>query len=70
MPADTDAAFRATYPELYDRYLVPLLFCALIRYLAERVKALKPRSVLETASGTGILTQALVQTLPTEVAAH
>ena len=68
MPKDADAAFRATYAELYDQHLVPLLFSPYALYLAERVKALKPRSVLEIAAGTGILTQALVQTLPAEVA--
>ncbi len=68
MPEDTDAAFRATYAELYDRYLVPLLFAPYARCLADRVKALKPRRVLETAAGTGILTNALVQTLPAETA--
>jgi ubiquinone/menaquinone biosynthesis C-methylase UbiE len=65
---DTDAAFRATYAELYDRHLVPLLFTPYAGYLADRVKALKPRRVLETAAGTGILTQALVRTLPADVA--
>jgi len=61
---DTDAAFKATYAELYDRYLVPLLFAPYAKCLADRVKALKPRRVLETAAGTGILTNALVQNLP------
>ena len=59
MPEDADAAFRATYAELYDRHLVPLQFAPYAGYLADRVKAHKPRSVLETAAGTGILTQAL-----------
>ena len=68
MPEDTEAAFRATYAELYDRHLVPLLFAPYAGYLADRVKAHKPRSVLETAAGTGILSQALAQTLPAEVA--
>lgn len=54
MPEDADAAFRATYAELYDRHLVPLLFAPYAQYLADRVKAHKPRSVLETAAGTGL----------------
>src|SRR5215469_9335786 len=62
-----DAAFRATYAELYDRHLVPLLFAPYAGYLADRVKAHKPRSVLETAAGTGVLSQALAQALPAEV---
>lgn len=68
MSEDADAAFRATYAELYDRYLVPLLFAPYAGYLADRVKAHKPRSILETAAGTGILSQALVQILPVDVA--
>ncbi len=67
MPEDADAAFRATYAELYDRHLVPLLFAPYAQYLADRVKAHKPRSVLETAAGTGVLSQALAQALPAEV---
>jgi SAM-dependent methyltransferase len=68
VPKGADAAFRATYAELYDQHLVPLLFAPYARYLADRVKAHKPRSILETAAGTGILSQALVQTLPADVA--
>jgi ubiquinone/menaquinone biosynthesis C-methylase UbiE len=68
LPEDADAAFRATYAELYDRHLVPLQFAPYAGYLADRAKAHKPRSVLETAAGTGILSQALVEALPAEVA--
>jgi ubiquinone/menaquinone biosynthesis C-methylase UbiE len=46
---------------------VPLLFAPYAGYLADRAKALKPRSVLETSAGTGVLAQTLVQTLPDEV---
>jgi ubiquinone/menaquinone biosynthesis C-methylase UbiE len=53
---------------LYDQHLVPLLFAPYAGYLADRVKTHKPRSVLETAAGTGVLSQALVQALPVEVA--
>jgi SAM-dependent methyltransferase len=68
LPEDTDAAFKPTYAEHYDRYLVPLLFAPYARCLADRVKALKPHRVLETAAGTGILSRALAQALPAEVA--
>ena len=68
MAEDADAPFRATYAELYDRYLVPLLFAPYAGYLAERVKEHKPRSVLETAAGTGILSRALARALPVGVA--
>jgi SAM-dependent methyltransferase len=68
LPVDTDGAFRATYAELYDRHLVPLLFAPYAGYLAARVNALEPRSVLETAAGTGVLTQNLKHILLAEVA--
>jgi SAM-dependent methyltransferase len=68
VPEDADEAFRATYAELYDRYLVPLLFAPYAGYIADRVKAHNPRSILETAAGTGVLSRALGQTMPPEIA--
>jgi len=67
MREDADRAFRATYAELYDRHLVPLLFAPYAGYLADRAKALKPRSVLETAAGTGVLAKTLARHLPDDV---
>jgi SAM-dependent methyltransferase len=67
MSDDKGAAFRTSYAELYDRYLVPLQFSPYAKVVAERVKALGPRSVLELAAGTGIATQELARTLPPDV---
>jgi SAM-dependent methyltransferase len=63
----SDFAFTGSYAEVYDRYLVPMDFAPHARLLAERVSALAPRRVLETAAGTGIVTRELARTLPSEV---
>ena len=68
MSDNEGGAFRTTYAELYDRYLVYLQFLRHMRkVVAERAKALDPRSVLELASGTGIATEELARTLPPDV---
>ena len=59
--------YTGSYPELYDRYLVPMLFLPHARRLAERVAALAPRRVLETAAGTGVVTSELARILPADV---
>ena len=60
----SDSAFSGSIPALYDRCLGPLLFEPYARDLAERVAAIAPRRILETAAGTGIVTAALVRALP------
>ena len=60
----TDAAFSGSIPALYDRCLGPLLFQPYAEDLARRVAGLAPRRILETAAGTGIVTEALAQALP------
>jgi hypothetical protein len=37
-------------PEIYDRFLVPLIFESYAGDLAERVAKVKPRDVLETSA--------------------
>ena len=68
MTDDKVAAFAGTLPEFYDRYLVPLIFAPYAQVVADRAKGLRPRRVLETAAGTGIVTEALSLTLPSDVA--
>lgn len=65
--AETDRVFAGSIPEIYDRLLVPMIFNPYARDLAERVAALAPADVLETAAGTGALTRALAACLPTNV---
>jgi ubiquinone/menaquinone biosynthesis C-methylase UbiE len=62
----TDKLFAGSIPEIYDRYLVPLIFESYARDLAERVATGEPQDVLETAAGTGVLTRAMVSRLPTQ----
>ena len=60
----TDTAFSGSIPAIYDRYLGPWLFDDYAREVASRAKALAPGDVLETAAGTGIVTQLLARGLP------
>jgi ubiquinone/menaquinone biosynthesis C-methylase UbiE len=61
---NTDTVFAGSIPAMYDRYMVPLLFRPFAQVAAERAKQLAPRRILETAAGTGVLTEALHQVLP------
>ncbi len=64
--AATDKVFAGSIPEIYDRFLVPLIFQAYARDLAERLARLEPQDVLETAAGTGVLTRAIASRLPSQ----
>ncbi len=59
----TDTAFAGSIPGLYDRYLGPLLFEPYAREVAKRTSPFDPRRILETAAGTGIVTEALHRAL-------
>jgi ubiquinone/menaquinone biosynthesis C-methylase UbiE len=58
-----DKLFAGSIPEIYDRLLVPLIFEPYARDLAARLADVKPRNILETAAGTGVLTRAMVSRL-------
>jgi ubiquinone/menaquinone biosynthesis C-methylase UbiE len=60
----TDKLFAGSIPEIYDRYLVPLIFESYASDLAGRLAKANPKDVLETAAGTGILTRAMATRLP------
>jgi ubiquinone/menaquinone biosynthesis C-methylase UbiE len=62
--AETDKLFAGSIPELYDRFLVPLIFEYYARDLAARLAPANPSNVLETAAGTGALTRELAARLP------
>src|SRR5258708_21168040 len=62
-----DTVFAGSIPALYDRYLGPVLFTPYAKDLAKRLSGLTAGSVLETAAGTGRVTQELAQSLPAEV---
>ncbi len=59
-----DAAFVGSIPEHYDQGLGPILFANYAAEMARRAAACNPRRVLETASGTGIVTRKLRDALP------
>lgn len=61
-----DKVFAGSVPELYDTYLVPLIFEAYANDIAERAAALAPKSVLETAAGSGVVTRALASRLASD----
>ena len=59
----SDKVFGGSIPQIYDEYLVPLIFAGFADHLAQQVASLSPRSVLETAAGTGVVTRALAEKL-------
>jgi ubiquinone/menaquinone biosynthesis C-methylase UbiE len=62
--SETDKVFAGSIPENYDRYLVPLIFASYAQDIARRAAALSPRTILETAAGSGVVTRALTPRLP------
>jgi len=65
--SEPSTVFTGSFAEVYDRYLVPMDFAPHGRRIAGRVSRLAPRSVLETAAGTGVVTRELARILPPEV---
>lgn len=59
-----DEVFAGSIPELYERYLVPLIFEPYARDLARRLGQGQAQQVLETAAGTGVVTRAIALLLP------
>jgi ubiquinone/menaquinone biosynthesis C-methylase UbiE len=64
--AAADKLFAGSIPEIYDRFLVPLIFESYARDLAGRLASVEPRDVLETAAGTGVLTRTTATKLPAQ----
>jgi ubiquinone/menaquinone biosynthesis C-methylase UbiE len=61
--SESDKAFVGSIPEIYDTYLVPLIFEAFANDLAGRVAAIDPAAILETAAGSGVVTRVLTSRL-------
>jgi ubiquinone/menaquinone biosynthesis C-methylase UbiE len=59
-----DSVFSGSIPAVYDRYMVPLVFAPYAQLVSERAAAFRPGKVLETAAGTGIVTEALHRAIP------
>ena len=64
---ESDLLFAGSIPELYERYLVPLVFQSYADDLAARVVEIRPSAVLEVAAGTGVVTRELASRLPATV---
>ncbi len=60
---ESDKNFTGSIPDIYDDYLVPLIFEPYALDLAHRVAATAPGAVLETAAGSGVVTRALAPLL-------
>lgn len=65
--AETTISFSGSIPQLYDRYLGPVLFEPYATDLARRVAAQATGPVLEMACGTGVVTQQLRAHLAPEI---
>ena len=61
--SEADKVFAGSIPENYDRHMVPLIFASYAQDIARRASALAPKSVLETAAGSGVVTRALAPKL-------
>jgi SAM-dependent methyltransferase len=66
-----DTVFAGSIPQLYDQYLVPLIFEPYALDLSRRAAEGQPARVLEIAAGTGVVTRQLAKLLPpgTEIVA-
>lgn len=61
--AERDKLFAGSIPQLYDTWMVPLIFQDYASDMAARVAAWAPGAVLETAAGSGVVTRALAPLL-------
>ena len=61
---DMELRFTGSVPANYDRLMVPLIFQPYADELARRARSMRPKRILETAAGTGVVTQALHEAIP------
>ena len=61
--SERDRVFDSSIPDIYNSYMVPLLFEPYAVDLAARIAEFSPETVLETAAGTGVVTRALAPLL-------
>ena len=60
----TDTVFAGSIPAIYDRYMVPLVFAPYAKLVADRAASFAPLRILETAAGTGVVTEYLHRAVP------
>src|SRR5262245_2383633 len=65
---NTDKVFAGSIPNLYETYLVPLIFEPYAADMATRLKTRPISRLLEIAAGTGVVTRALASELPDSAA--
>lgn len=65
--APGDPLFSGSIAQLYEQYLVPMIFAPYAQDLARRVAVLQPSAVLEIAAGTGAVTRHMAAQLPAHV---
>jgi len=64
MLRDDPTRFVGSIPDYYDKGLGPVIFAEPADVAARRMESKKPRRVLETAAGTGIVTRRMRDMLP------
>ncbi|WP_109481427.1 class I SAM-dependent methyltransferase [Paraburkholderia sp. C35] len=71
MSPSSDTGFTGSIPDIYEHFLVPMLFEPYAQDLAMRAASFHPSRVLELAAGTGAVTRAMLASLPesTEIVA-
>jgi len=62
--ASVGVRFSGSVPANYERYMVPLFFRPYAEVLAKHAAHFAPKDILETAAGTGVVTDALAGALP------
>ena len=66
--ASKDVVFSGPVSEVYEKYLVPMIFQPYADDMLNRLLQIKPTSVLEIAAGTGAVTRAMAASLPASTA--
>jgi ubiquinone/menaquinone biosynthesis C-methylase UbiE len=61
---EAELRFTGSVPERYSRLMVPLIFRPYAEELARRAREFQPKRILETAAGTGAVTEVLHERLP------
>ena len=64
--SENDKIFTGSIPELYDAYLAPLIFEPYANDIANRAAASSPKTILETAAGSGVVTRAMASRLASD----
>lgn len=66
--AAADTAFAGSIPELYERFMVPLVFDPYAEDMIKRIVQRTPARILELAAGTGAVTRKMLLKLPSDTA--